>query len=399
MKKQLLILSLLGSSFLIAQTPLTISDSIYSGGVYRKYMLYIPAIYNSAHSVPLVFDIHGYNCNVDQQIKYGDFRPIADTANFIIALPQALGSTPAWKVLSTVDSGAADRAFIINLLDTIKSHYTINANKIFCAGYSQGGCMSYDMAALNNTNFAAIASVCGSMVPSHFAACAPNRPTPVMQIHGTADIIIPYDGSAGILNSAITTTNIDSLVKFWVAYNNCNKTPISSNILNSNTSDGCTVAHYVYNGGDQGSSVELFKVINGGHTWPAVVVTGGHTVTNDSIGLGNKNMDFNASKEIWRFFSRQQSTLSISTGIAEQPFLNSHSVDIFPNPSSGVFTLQSAAKITSIEITNVLGATVLSQQINADKAAVDLGSQANGVYFISIQTSEGTVNKKIVISH
>ncbi len=77
MKKHLLIIALSVSSLIVAQTPLIISDSIHSGGVYRKYLLYIPTLYNSSQSVPLVFDIHGYNCKNDQQMKYGDFRPIA----------------------------------------------------------------------------------------------------------------------------------------------------------------------------------------------------------------------------------------------------------------------------------------------------------------------------------
>ncbi len=262
--------------------------------------------------------------------------------------------------------------------------------------------MSYDMAALNNVNFAAIASVCGSMVPSHFAACSPTRPTPVMQIHGTTDIVIPYDGSAGVLNSAITTTNIDSLVKFWVSYNHCNKTPVSSNILNSNTSDGCSVEHYVYNGGDQGSSVELFKVISGGHTWPGVAPEVGHTVTNDSIGFGNRDMDFNASKEIWRFFCRQQSTLSVvssPTSILVPSPINNNSVDVFPNPNNGVFTVQSTNKISSFEIINTLGKSIYQNNNTSPNLQIDLSAQPNGVYFISIQTSEGNINKKLVINH
>ena len=111
-------------------------------------------------------------------------------------------------------------------------------------------------------------------------------------------------------------------------------------------------------------------------------------------------MDFNASEEIWRFFCRQQSTLStIPTGILEETSLSAGSIIVSPNPSTGIFTLESATKILSVEITNALGVFVLSQQINSDKATIDLSNQANGIYFITVQTNEGAVKKKVVINY
>ncbi|MBK7589608.1 MAG: hypothetical protein IPI22_15410 [Bacteroidetes bacterium] len=66
-----------------AQT--TIVDSFVHGGLMRTYRLYIPAIYNANNAVPVVLNLHGYTSNGLQQELYADFRPIADTANFIIA--------------------------------------------------------------------------------------------------------------------------------------------------------------------------------------------------------------------------------------------------------------------------------------------------------------------------
>jgi polyhydroxybutyrate depolymerase len=96
-KNYLLILALYASSHSVAQ--ITITDSILSGGVYRTYVLYVPAIYNSANPVPLVFNLHGGTGDGNQQMQFGDFRPIADTANFIVVQPTALGgSAPYWRV-------------------------------------------------------------------------------------------------------------------------------------------------------------------------------------------------------------------------------------------------------------------------------------------------------------
>ena len=39
-----------------------------------------------------------------------------------------------------------------------------------------------------------------------------------------------------------------------------------------NIMDLCWVEHYVYENGTNGASVELYKVINGGHTWPGAYI-------------------------------------------------------------------------------------------------------------------------------
>jgi hypothetical protein len=61
-----------------------------------------------------------------------------------------------------------------------------------------------------------------------------------------------------------------------------------SNFFRGNLS---TVKHIVYKNGDNGVTTELFKVINGGHTWPG-----------SNISTGVTNYDINASIEIWKFF-------------------------------------------------------------------------------------------------
>lgn len=61
---------------------------------------------------------------------------------------------------------------------------------------------------------------------------------------------------------------IDTVVKYWVTKNNCNPVATFSNVPNTSIVDGCTAEHYIYSGGTGGSSVELYKILNGGHTWP-----------------------------------------------------------------------------------------------------------------------------------
>ncbi|MBQ19719.1 MAG: hypothetical protein CMD31_03085 [Flavobacteriales bacterium] len=85
MRIYLFILLFFLSSLISAQQ--TINDSIFHNGIYRTYILYVPATYNAANATPLVLNFHGYTSNANAQMYYGDFRAIADTANFILVHP------------------------------------------------------------------------------------------------------------------------------------------------------------------------------------------------------------------------------------------------------------------------------------------------------------------------
>ena len=69
----------------------------------------------------------------------------------------------------------------------------------------------------------------------------------------------------------------------------------SNDIPDINFLDLCTAEHYVYQNGSNDSSVELYKVVNGGHTWPGSAIP---------LFGNNTNQDFNASQKIWEFFNK-----------------------------------------------------------------------------------------------
>lgn len=376
MKKYLLLIFCFVCATVKSQT--TINGTITSGGIIRTYILYVPAMYNAANPTPLVFNFHGYGSNSQQQMYYGDFRGIADTANFIIVHPQGLssGGNTGWNNFGTVASASIDLNFVSDLIDTLSAQYNINSTRIYSTGMSNGGFMSYDLACFLSSRFAAIASVTGSMMPSHVSACNPSHPLPVMQIHGTTDPTVSYNGAS------IGSTHIDSLVKFWVNFNNCNSTPVFTPVPNISTTDNCTAEHYVYNGGNAGSTVEFFKIINGGHSWPGSV----YPVSS------NTNKDFNASKEIWRFFCRYNS----ATGINKMEKIND--VLVYPNPSNGMFNVEVEDFInTSIVIFNSLGEKITEEKLNSNSTSINISSCSKGIYFYQLKNANGIVKSGRVV--
>lgn len=268
----------------------TLTQSITHDGLQRDYILYVPATYTGDEAVPLVLNFHGYTSNAKEQMGYGDFRPIADTAGFIIVHPQGtlLDGKTHWNVGGwTLASKIDDVGFTAALIDSLSASYNINQNRIYATGMSNGGYMSFLLACQLSNKIAAIASVTGSMTIQTYDACDPQHPTPVMQVHGTKDGTVPYEGNP------FWTKSIDDVMTYWISYNHCKKTPAATQLPDVNTSDGSTVEHLIYEKGDQHATSEHYKVTGGNHKWP--LLKGGGPGTNH---------DFNATLEIWRFFLR-----------------------------------------------------------------------------------------------
>jgi polyhydroxybutyrate depolymerase len=360
----------------------TITGTIQSGGLTREYLLYVPAAYTGSTAVPLVFNLHGYTSSNLEQLFYADFRPIADTANFLIVLPNGTIDAQGNRFWNTFlgNSNVDDVGFIRDLLNSLQATYNIDANRVYSTGMSNGGFMSYSLACELNDRITAIASVTGTMIQSKLNACNPARPVPVMQIHGTADNTVPYNGAP-----ASTFVSIPVLVNTWAGFNNCNPTPDIIQVPNTSTTDGCTAERHLYTGGDQGSTVEFYKVIGGGHTWPG-----------SAFNIGVTNQDFSASKEIWRFFSQYQLNLLSETNTPESLV---STWTAFPNPMQDYLILQSTDQrpVKRIQIYDALGR--LQQTVfpnNIGQIEIETSNWAIGVYGVLIEQEASVTPLKVV---
>ena len=260
----------------------TVYDSLFHDNVYRTYITYVPAIYNSSNAVPLIFNLHGRGGNSLIAMYHADFRDIADTANFIIVHPKGLPNSNGDSHWNYGNSTSDDIGFINALYDKLIIDYNININKVYSVGMSNGGAMSYYLGCDMSDKIAAIASVTGAMASFQFQSCNPNHPTPLLQIHGTNDTMVNF--------SSMTYG-----LEYWRSYNNCDLIADTISIPDYVLNDSSTVDHIVFKNGNNGVTTELFKIYNGGHTWPG---------TNSSNNNGVVNYDIDASIEVWSFFSR-----------------------------------------------------------------------------------------------
>lgn len=370
MKHAIILLLHIGLFFpIMAQQ--TIYESIMHDGIQRDYILYIPAIYDGNTNVPLVLNFHGIASNATEQMFYGDFREIADTEGFILVHPEGtlLNGDQHWNVDNfttgtTIGSTADDVSFTGALIDELTSQYAINLDRIYSTGMSNGGYMSLLLACQLSEKIAAVASVTGSMTPETYDACNAQHPIPILQIHGTSDSDVPYNG-------VWWSRSIEDVISYWVSYNNCDTNPTIMSFPDIDPLDGSTVDHFVYSDGDNGVTTEHMKVIGGNHTWPGSAF--------DLPGL-NTNQDINASMEVWQFFSR----FDINGQLSFNEFDN-RQVIIYPNPISSKINLSlNFSEELNYELFSPLGKQLIIGTIKSSNQEIDLSNLPPNIYYLKL---------------
>jgi len=354
-----LIVALCCAAGLLSQT--TVTGTIQHEGVERRYRLRVPD--GTAGERPLVFNLHGFGSNAFEQEVYAQMNAIADTAGFFVCYPDGLENS--WNVGWGFGSTADDVGFISALIDTLSADYAIDSKRVYSCGMSNGGFMSYRLACELNDKIAAIASVTGSMAPAYLEDCNPGRPVPVLEIHGTADDVVPYDGAEDL------SVPINALMEFWADNNNCGSEPSVEELPDVESGDSSTVAKVAYPDCEAGLQVLHFRVNGGGHTWPG-----------SGISIGVTNQDINASLEIWRFFQLfSLDGLTNTGGAIRRPAFSPP----FPNPTAGELMLNLAAE-GRISVYDSRGQLLQRQVQPAGTAEIDLSQLADGMYLIRLET-------------
>ena len=251
-------------------------------GLDRDFIVYIPDSYEHISKSSVVFVFHGFGGSNDQIMFNSDINSIAERENFIVVYPQ--GSSffgyPHWNVGGWTNLSSVDDVGLIDfLIELISQEYNINHDRIYATGMSNGGFFSFLLGCQLSEKFAAVASVTGSMTNETFNECNPKREVPILQIHGTDDSIVTYNG-----NSAIGSIGVSQVLSYWSSNNYCSTNPEVSDIADSNPNDNIHVQRFLFDGGINGSVVEHYKIYGGEHVW-------------------FNYEDINSSELIWEFFS------------------------------------------------------------------------------------------------
>jgi polyhydroxybutyrate depolymerase len=263
-------------------------------GAKRTYYVHVPDNLPPSTSVPLVVALHRFTETGARMAQLTGFNALADDEDFIVAYPNGKGRRFNYESGSKPD----DAAFVLAVIEDMKSTYDIDPSRVYVTGASNGGFLVYRLACEYPETFAAAAPVMATFLDDVASNCASSNDMPMMIIHGDADPLVPYDEETVFAGPGMTldVLTVPEAVAFWVERNGCDPAPIVDELPDS-ADDGTTAVSETYLDEKASATVVHIRVRNGGHTWP-----GGKEHVPAFI-VGKQSEDFGASKLIWEFFT------------------------------------------------------------------------------------------------
>ena len=391
---------------------ISLSISVYSqefeqinlvhDGIEREYLVYVPNEYDASISIPLVLNFHGFGGTAYDHYKYtSDMTSLADTANFLLVYPQGAAGTDGYSHWNIADenskSDVDDLGFTSAMIDDLIQTYNVDTLRIYATGFSNGAAFTYDLACRLSQRIAAIAPVGENMTQVSFDECEATIPTGIISFHGTADESRPYNGIEGY------NLSYEEINSFWT---NLNETEAVATVteINTNTEDGSSVELYSWEKGRNCSSVEHYKIINGGHSWP--------NPNAESWGKGDDvNRDIDTNVLIWNYVSEYDlyGIIGCEERVTNNEYqqleynfkLNQNYPNPF-NPSTQIqYALPEATQVT-LEVFNSVGQKVMElvngqQSAGYHTATFNASGLSSGVYFYKLSTSSFINTKKMLL--
>jgi len=270
--------------------------SIVVDGVNRTYVAHIPA--KLGPSVSLLLSFHGHFGTGAGQARLTNFSALSDKYGFIVVYPD--GINRGWNDGREGSNGADDIGLVKALISDFSRRYPIDPKRIYVNGFSNGAMFSQYVGCRLANQIAGIAPVSGYMPTEDAAGCHPARPIPVLEIAGTADPVMPFSGGQIKLfhsNRGAAVLSAEQTISMWTNNAKC-KGPSKFSALapRHETSDGTSITRASYASCANGTSVVLYTVIGGGHTWPG----GPQYAPKLFIGPASRQLD--ASQTIVEFF-------------------------------------------------------------------------------------------------
>jgi polyhydroxybutyrate depolymerase len=240
----------------------------------RSALVHLPARRHGR--LALILALHGAYGNAAFMESYSGLSRLADRAGYGVVYPDAAG--PRWRIAAS--EGDTDVRFLDALLDRVLAGGCFDGRRVSAVGVSNGAGMAARFACAGDDRLAGVVAVAGDYGP--LPACAAHRPLSVLEIHGTADAVVPYPGAvAGWLHQ-------------WVDRDACAPAPRS-------TRQRPNVLRLDWTRCRGGTSVAHLRLVGGAHAWPG----GDPPDSGPQLGVS-------AADEAWEFLRGQRLTPAVA---------------------------------------------------------------------------------------
>ena len=146
--------------------------------------------------LPLVMLLHGYTMTADSIDRFFGISARVETDRFALIVPDGTVNAVGdrfWNATPQCCDFARQQIDDVSYLSLLVAEARNHAefDRLYLIGYSNGGYMSYRLACEGLTGLTAIVSLAGSSFIDA-EQCLYGSPISVLQIHGDADMLVPY---------------------------------------------------------------------------------------------------------------------------------------------------------------------------------------------------------------
>ena len=250
-------------------TPNVVDADLSPLGGERPVDPIVPSDFDPTTPTPLVIMLHGYGVSGVAEDIVLKLDKLVEERGFIYLRPDGTFDSEGHRFWNATDGCCNfdgveldDVGYIQGLIDEARARYEVS--RVVLVGHSNGGFMSHRFACDRASSVDAIASLAG-MTWLDPTQCQPDAPVRVLQIHGTDDATILYEGSDGVMGLA-PHPSAEATVAQWASHNGCDATaePIEQRDY-SDTTPGDETEVSAHPGCPAGAGAELWAMVGEPH--------------------------------------------------------------------------------------------------------------------------------------
>jgi len=254
------------------------AKTVYVGDE-RPVAVIVPPGYEAGRPAPLLILLHGYGSSGRDHDLYFHLGQLAAERGYLYVHPDGMYDGDGNRFWNATDAccdfdhkGVDDAAYLAGVITEIQASFAVDPKRIDVIGHSNGGFMSYALSCTHADKIAAMVSLAAAtfLKPTD---CAPTGPVAVLEIHGTADDTILYEGGTvdlGPGQSMAPYPGAEASVATWAKYDGCatssvvdERVDVDAAVAVNGVSAESTVTRWA--GCRPGGAAELWTIPGGGH--------------------------------------------------------------------------------------------------------------------------------------
>jgi polyhydroxybutyrate depolymerase len=292
---------------LLEKNPPFFKYQIDLGDTQRTFYVTLPDTYTKNQPYPMVLILHGGSGSAINVMKDTSWDVLAKGKNFIAVFPEGtpvkdpktgkeIPNRYSWND-GSVRNNADDVQFVRQLVSFLQERYTIDTNRIYATGFSNGGAMTFRLARELDQVFASIAPVsCSDWLKDPKVS----PPLSLLYITGTKDPLNPMEGGRmkrGGVEFGPIKPKIREMIGTWASM-------VGGQTKGATIRENDYIESLSFSKEEDMSKVFCIFVKDLGHYWP-----GGNPSLSEDVGGSKKNLNaINATQVIWDFFALHPKT-------------------------------------------------------------------------------------------